>query len=660
MTDVLATVAGLLLLAVPALALPAALRIAGPARFAIAALVAAAGTVVAVFIALSLVDELTRGWILLGQVVVAALSLAAWVLAGRPAPARGYARAFREAARAAPGHPAVAVLAGLVVVALAVQLFMAIAVAPNNWDSMTYHLSRAAYWLQNHSATQFFPGTIRQNGAPPNAEMLQAWTMAITGTDRFAQVVQWLALVGLATAIYGGARLLGFARPAAVFAAALFAAMPQPILQATTTQNDLIVTFFIAAATLFAVSGLRSGSRGELAVAGAAAGLAIGTKGTAAVAAPSLGLLLAAAAWRYRPSAATVATAAALIVAGLAALASFNYALNVKNTDSLLGGAGARVNARERVVVPPRPGTSPVGAIALSGRGFRQKLVRDVWAFVDMPDVSMNWLSLAIERPTRALFRDVQQPNYFYFTVDHSVSEDGSAFGPVGFLLFLPLLVYMALRLRAPPARRLVALAALLYLLVFAAGTGWNQWVGRVLIPMVALGAPLLAALYARTWTRGLALGLAVVGLAPCVLLNVQKPLLVQEGSANVLSIDRIGQQTIFRTELRPLYRTLDRQLPGQPIGFVGSEDAWDYPLFGEHRERRVERMTAQQAENPELVRRKGLRAIVWGQVGAPPPRLGAVELAPGYFVSYPVPLPSSASASARVVSRSTVSSPSS
>jgi hypothetical protein len=236
----------------------------------------------------------------------------------------------------------------------------------------------------------------------------------------------------------------------------------------------------------------------------------------------------------------------------------------------------------------------------------------------------------------RELFGDVEKENVFGFSIDHSVSEDRSAFGPVGFLLFLPLVAFTALRLRAPPAERMVALAAILYLLVFAATTSWNEWVGRVLIPMVALGAPLLAALYSRGWTRGLAVVLALVGLVPCVLVNPQKRLLVPERDPTILEHDRIAQQTMLRSELRPVYRALERQLPGKPVGFVGSEDAWDYPLFGEHRERRVERLTAEQAENDELVRGKGLAAIVWAQVGRPPSRLGAVELAPAYYVSYP------------------------
>src|SRR6266511_3584605 len=100
MTDVLSAAAGAALLATPAVTLPAALRVPGRAPFVVAALVAAAASVVAVFIALSLADLLTRGWILLGQFGVAGASRAAWHLVGRPAPPRGYVAAER---RHAPG-----------------------------------------------------------------------------------------------------------------------------------------------------------------------------------------------------------------------------------------------------------------------------------------------------------------------------------------------------------------------------------------------------------------------------------------------------------------------------------------------------------------------------------------------------------------------------
>ena len=36
---------------------------------------------------------------------------------------------------------------------LGVQLFIGVLTAPNNWDSMTYHLPRVEHWLRNKSFT---------------------------------------------------------------------------------------------------------------------------------------------------------------------------------------------------------------------------------------------------------------------------------------------------------------------------------------------------------------------------------------------------------------------------------------------------------------------------------------------------------------------------
>src|SRR6185503_12549563 len=233
MVDALCTVLGTLLLAVTALATVSALRIRGRAPFVIACLVAAAGAIVLLVEALSLIHALTRPGILVGQLVLTAGAVGAWVAAGGPRPpamGRPDRRALLEAVRK---HPAVTILCGVVMVALLVELVLSIAVAPNNWDSMTYHLSRCAYWLQHGSALQWPAGSIRQNFSPPNAEMLLTWTLALRGTDQLANLVQWSALLGVGAAIFSVCRLLAFPIFASLFATACFIAMPQPLLQAT-------------------------------------------------------------------------------------------------------------------------------------------------------------------------------------------------------------------------------------------------------------------------------------------------------------------------------------------------------------------------------------------------------------------------------------------
>ena len=240
MVGVLATVGGVVLLAAAGLAGACALRVRGRAALVAATLIIAAASVVLATIALSLVDALTRAGLLVAGVVIAAGALAGWVATGRPRPADSWRTTRAAAWSAVRVHPALACFGLIAALALLVQLVIGIAVAPNNWDSMTYHLSRAAYWLQQDSATRFAGGSVRQLGLGPNAEILDAWTLAITGADRLVATVQWLSLIGLACTAFLGARVLGFARDGALLAAALLVTLPQPMLQSTTTQNDLV------------------------------------------------------------------------------------------------------------------------------------------------------------------------------------------------------------------------------------------------------------------------------------------------------------------------------------------------------------------------------------------------------------------------------------
>ncbi len=160
---------GGVLLAVPAYALPAALRVRGRAPFLMAVLLVMAADVVLVFVALSLLEALTTPAILLGQGVIAAASAVAWLGVGRPRSPSGWRLGGDAVARAAKRHPAIAMLAAAVALALAVQLVVALLVVPNKWDSMTYHLARAGYWLQEQSAGYFAGGHVRQLANPPTA-----------------------------------------------------------------------------------------------------------------------------------------------------------------------------------------------------------------------------------------------------------------------------------------------------------------------------------------------------------------------------------------------------------------------------------------------------------------------------------------------------------
>jgi Dolichyl-phosphate-mannose-protein mannosyltransferase len=384
------------------------LRIRGAAPFLVAAGVCTAAACVAATTALSILSAWTRGAMLSLLFVTAIAAGVGWLWAGRPRPPRmPSVRGLRKL------NGPTKIIVGLAVVTLLVQAYVGARVAPSNWDSMTYHLSRAAYWLQYQSIGQFPGASIRQAASAPDGELLQGLTMMMSGTDMWVQSVQWLALVGVALAVVSGARLLHFGRAESVFAACLFVVLPQPLMQSTTTQNDLIEAFFIASAAFFAVRALRDQTRGDMTVAALGFALAVGTKGTAFIAGTALVVLVLAAMTAYRPPVRFVLVSAGGVMLAVLALASYNYVLNVERRGGILGGL--------------RSQTAAVGPLIPNA-------LLSVGTLADSPGVDVGFLARLTQGATRTEAARLVPP-VGPSTLDTSIQEDTSAFGLVGFLL---------------------------------------------------------------------------------------------------------------------------------------------------------------------------------------------------------------------------------
>jgi hypothetical protein len=609
MPPIMTTLLAAVLVAPVAVLTPAAFRIRGLPAFAAAGLTAALGGMVISSIALSPFHGLNAGGLLVAQTFLAAASIGLWIAAGKPPiprpafPDRAAVRAQIEA------HPVTAAIVGFTLAALLLELILGFLVAPSNWDAMTYHLARAAFWLQQDSLAHFENGTAAQLAYPPNGEILQAWTMAISGDDYLVAAVQWASLVGVLACIVCGVRLLGFGRAPALWAAAIFALLQQPILQASSPQNDMIVAFFLGAATVFLVRGLRDGHRGEIAIGSMALGLAIGTKGTALFMLPSLLLIICVVLVKYRPPRAIIRVSALFVTAGVVVFGSFGYIQNVVDYGD------------------------PIGPVTFNKRDepVATNLLWTTWSFVDTPGAEMHWLDLALSKPLTKVFGQQDPSRFAGFTADPRIGEDWGGFGYVGWLILLPLLAYCLLA-RPPPGRvRTLAAAAVLYLLVFAVAKKHDEFVARLLMPMVALAAPLLATLYRRKALVGLVSFLAIAGALPVLLTNPGKALLVDDGAARIFDYDHEAQKSFNRPDFAPVIPNLNRLIAADaPLGIVVlSGNDWVYPFFGHGLERRVVELKPDQA-GPRELQDRGLAGVVWPQAAPPPGR--PVELAPGYW----------------------------
>ena len=537
-----------------ALLVAACLRLEG-AVLLVAVYVFAAAEVVGATELLSLVHAVRPEGYLALQAAAGAAALALWLHRGRPFPP--FPRLRLGALRK---EPVLLCLGAAVALALGYEAFLAIAVPPNNWDALAYHLSRAAAWYHHH-AVGWIPGahTDRQNVFPPNGEIEILSTFVFVHGDRLAAFPQFLAELALLPSIYLTSLRVGFDRRGAAFAALLTLSLTEVALQATTTQNDLVVASLVACSLAL----LLGRERRELPIAALALGLAVGTKLTALFILPVLVLFALLLLPRRRLAELAVCTAVAF-----AAFGSFGYISNLRHTGSVFGASAEVESFKPEVTV------KDLGA----------NVARDYWRFIDFsgyrpsPSVLETIWSVGL-----AGFEGLDLPAEPPWP-NTTPNEDISYFGPLGILLVLPLsllFVIAGAMKRTTRLRVVLALALPVFVLELALVYQYNPFVGRFLLIPVSLTMPLAA--WLRPY-RLLCAALATTGivtLAVGLSLNHSKPTGV-DGTIPAWQLARWEAQSVTRAEMRDALQWIERHLPSDArVGVLLAADDWDYPLYG-------------------------------------------------------------------------------
>ena len=281
------------LIAIPALFLlfawlGAASRLGLRHGFVVATVAYTAGVVVATE-ALSL-----PGWLRLPGVLAfwtAATLLAFWCWW------RGDARARRNALRTgARGlSDAWAVgrleLCGIAIV-LGMVLLTGILSPPNNWESMAYRMMRVVMWMQQGSVDHYATPYLPQLYHPPLVSFHILHLQILAGSDRFANVPEWLALAGCGVAASLIAKELKGGLPAQIAAAVLAVTLPMGVMQGSSTQGNLLAAYWLLCFVLLVVWHLRTPALWRLACCGCAAGFAVLAKPTTYVVLPPVAAAL--------------------------------------------------------------------------------------------------------------------------------------------------------------------------------------------------------------------------------------------------------------------------------------------------------------------------------------------------------------------------------
>lgn len=525
--------------------------------------------------------------------VLAAVALTVRKVAGNPRPAEFRLPSRQEIVRSIKSVPDLWFLAAAVGLTYVLLAVVNVLVPPNNMDSLAYHLTRVAFWIQHHSLAPWPTPYLSQAAFPPNAEIGSLWSMLFLHRDLLAGFTQWFSAFGAALAIFGLARGFGSSRRQAGFAALLFLTLPMIVLQATTTQNDLTAAAMVAAMVFLIWLGLRTRHAGMLILSGAVMGLALGTKFTVVMVLPGFAIGLAYIVLMRKPRPIRmVLTWAGACLAGFILLGAFIFVQNWRYFRSPLGSQEILSNQANHDKVS-------------LGTLIRSNAARDIYSFMDLSGVPNPLASAGVKARARlgaAAFKVLGVPEdspelnrYSHsFTFERptpEASEAGSFFGPLAFFLWLPLILYWSVTGFIKRDGRLIpALAFLSFLVIIGGSQAWLPFRGRFYCGAIALSAPLVAAAFRPGRWPSLGRGLIIV--AACTVMtvttftNVQKPLV---GPQAIWAKARSERRYATWNQAQRAFRRLCKAVPpGATVADIMKYQDPEYILFGENLNRRV------------------------------------------------------------------------
>jgi hypothetical protein len=171
-------------------------------------------------------------------------------------------------------------IAGILLLTLAVALVS----PPNNYDSLSYHMSRVAHWAQNQSVQHYPTNIARQIFFSPGAEYIAAHIYILSQGDLWVNLVQWFSMLGCVLGVTQIATQLGASRAGQAAAAAFAVSLPLGVLEASSTQVDYVLAFWIVAVISLAIERMSEADVWQDWVyLGLGVGLAVLTKGTAVI-----------------------------------------------------------------------------------------------------------------------------------------------------------------------------------------------------------------------------------------------------------------------------------------------------------------------------------------------------------------------------------------
>ncbi len=514
-----------------------------------------------------------------------------------------------------------------------------IAYWPANYsDSMEYHLSRVAYWMQNHSLKVFYTPNLRQVCFPFNSEILFLWTMISSRMDYLCGFVMFISYVLAGSLLYKCCReyMKADVIPS-LLVMLVWYCLPQPVLASTSTGNDLLVGYLIMFSLVYFLAGIKQG-RGVLMLSALALAMAIGTKATALFYCfPFFFLIILYFVKKAIRSEQIVLWILMFAVSWLA-VGSYSFIQNYIEFSNIFGPDP--LIHYHKISHPSLKSclsnfSQTVFNLLTNHAGanfyiYRLAGVYNQWA-AKIGKVIFKFFHIPVNVPGAFMPDDIDVcifprgpgGNFLFSRLRHKFSLDEyyAFFGVIGMILFFLMIDVLFRKILSSLLKKggnydnkyfSFAFLGFVYLILLSYFKIWDLGISRFLVPMVLISMPLLLIIFQNNsyLARGVIVFMIVyfiLLLIPSTFLNRDKPLTMfyfdDHGyRVTLLNKDRIGLRYLKRFEAERFIRKYYSIVPsGSRVGTILSFWEWDYPLFGEGLTRTIIPLDAQITKKQEF-----------------------------------------------------------
>lgn len=144
------------------------------------------------------------------------------------------------------------------IIIIILSLFCIALTINNNWDSYTYHLPRVEYWIQNQNVDFYPTNNVRQLCLAPFAEYFILNLKLLSNSNLFNNFVQFFSLINCLLLVSLITKFFDLSKKMQLSSIIISLTIPMALLQSTTTQTDLVVSFFIISSIYFGISFIKN------------------------------------------------------------------------------------------------------------------------------------------------------------------------------------------------------------------------------------------------------------------------------------------------------------------------------------------------------------------------------------------------------------------